>query len=166
MFSFQQVLRWAVRRAASSLLIPLHLRRWHLQPQCVGCGLFCSSSSQSTVLCTQQNYKISNVSEKPVKELSLQSLVDMGFTESQAEQVYESLSRVRGGNAAKNALSTLTVLFVLGFNPSSVLRLLQKCPELYTVKESQLQQRIGNLRKLGLVEGESISVQHILSYNC
>lgn len=80
----------------------------------------------------------------------------MGFTETQAEHVYDAVSRVRGGSAAKHALSTLTALFVLGLNPSSVLKVLEKCPELYTVKESQLQQRIGNLRKLGLVEGESI----------
>jgi len=55
---------------------------------------------------------------------------------------------------ARHALSTLTALFVLGLNPSSVLKVLEKCPELYTINESQLQQRIGNLRKLGLVEGE------------
>ena len=78
----------------------------------------------------------------------------MGFTDTQAEQIYESVSKARGGSAAKHALSSLTALFVLGLNPSSVLKILEKCPELYTVKESQLQQRIGNLRKLGLVEGE------------
>ncbi|CAG07690.1 unnamed protein product [Tetraodon nigroviridis] len=36
---------------------------------------------------------------------------------------------------------------------ASVLKVIEKCPELYTVKEAQLQQRITNLRKLGLVEG-------------
>lgn len=79
----------------------------------------------------------------------------MGFTDSQAQRIYEDTSKLRGGSAAcKHALSTLTALFVLGLNPSSVLKLLEKCPELYTVRESLLQQRIGNLRKLGLVEGE------------
>lgn len=77
----------------------------------------------------------------------------MGFTETQAEHVHDTVSRFRGGSAAKRALSTLTALFVLGLNPSSVLKLLEKCPDLYAVKESQLEQRIGNLRKLGLVEG-------------
>ena len=94
-------------------------------------------------------------------ELSLHSLLDMGFTDPQAEQIYQTVSKLRGGSAAKHALSTLTVLFVLGLNPSTVLKLLEKCPELYTVKESLLQQRIGNMRKLGLVEGESVMlVQH------
>lgn len=96
------------------------------------------------------------MSTKPVPELSLRSLVGMGFTETQAEQIYDAVSKARGGRASKHALSTLSVLFVLGLNPSSVLKLLEKCPELYTVKETQLQQRIDNLRKLGLVEGEAI----------
>ncbi|XP_039999187.1 transcription termination factor 4, mitochondrial [Xiphias gladius] len=157
----RQVLRWAVRRAASSLLSPLQLGRCHPQPQCVGCGLFCSSTSQSTLQSTQHNYKLSPVSEKPVTELSPQSLVDMGFTDTQAEQIYEAVSRIRGKSPAKHALSTLSVLFILGLNPSSVLKLLQKCPELYTVKESQLQQRIGILRKLGLVEG---SLQRVVAH--
>lgn len=86
-------------------------------------------------------------------ELSLRSLLDMGFTETQAEHIHDAASRVRGESAAGRVLSTLTALFVLGLNPSSVLKVLQKCPELYTAKEAQLQQRIGNLRKLGLVEG-------------
>lgn len=105
---------------------------------------------------TQHNHEVGHLSRKPATELSLRSLVDMGFTQTQAEHVYDAVSRVRGGSAAKHAPSTLTALFVLGLNPSSVLKVLEKCPELYTVKESQLQQRIGNLRKLGLVEGESI----------
>lgn len=84
----------------------------------------------------------------------------MGFTDIQAEEIYQTVSNVRGGSVAKHALSTLTALFVLGLNPSSVLKLLQKCPELYTVKESQLQQRIDNLRKVGLGEGEIIIFVH------
>lgn len=87
-------------------------------------------------------------------ELCTRSLLDMGFTETQAEQLNEAASRVRGGSAAGQVMSTLSVLFVLGLNPSSVLKVLQKCPELSTSKEALLQQRIVNLRKLGLVEGE------------
>ncbi|XP_022610913.1 transcription termination factor 4, mitochondrial-like [Seriola dumerili] len=157
----RQVLRWTVRTAASSPLSPLHLGRCHLQPECVGCGLFCSSNSRSTRQSPQHNYKLNHVSEKPATELSLQSLVDMGFTDTQAEQIYEAVCKVRGGSTAKHALSTLAALFVLGLSPSSVLKLLQKCPQLYTVKESQLQQRIENLRKLGLVEG---SLQRVVAY--
>lgn len=84
----------------------------------------------------------------------MHSLLDMGFTISQAECIYETTGKNKGGTTAKYTLSTLSALIVLGLNPSSVLKLIEKCPELYTVKESQLLQRIGNLRKLGLVEGK------------
>uniref|UniRef100_A0A3Q3JRL1 Uncharacterized protein n=1 Tax=Monopterus albus TaxID=43700 RepID=A0A3Q3JRL1_MONAL len=114
-----------------------------------------------TLQSTQQNHELHPLSEKPVTEMFLLSLVDIGFTDAQAEQINEAVSKVRGGSAAKHAQSTLTALLVLGLNPSSVLKLLQKCPELYTVSESQLQQRIGNLRKLGLVEG---SLQRVVAY--
>ncbi|XP_018532337.1 transcription termination factor 4, mitochondrial [Lates calcarifer] len=156
-----QVLRWTVKTAASPLLSPLQLWRYHSKPLCVGCRLFCSSSSQSTLQSKQENYNRSQLSEKPVTELSLRSLADMGFTDIQAEEIYQTVSNVRGGSVAKHALSTLTALFVLGLNPSSVLKLLQKCPELYTVKESQLQQRIDNLRKVGLGEG---SLQRVVAH--
>ncbi|GAA6234789.1 transcription termination factor 4, mitochondrial [Lates japonicus] len=155
-----QVLRWTVRTAASSRLSPLQLWRCHSKPLCVGCRLFCSSTSQSTLQSTQR-YNRSQLSEKPVTELSLRSLAGMGFTDIQAEQIYETVFNVRGGSVAKHALSTLTALFVLGLNPSSVLKLLQKCPELYTVKESLLQQRIDNLRKVGLGEG---SLQRVVAH--
>lgn len=86
----------------------------------------------------------------------------MGFTETQAEQICECVCKARGGSATKQCLSTLTVLFMLGLNPSSVVKVLTKCPALYTIKESLLQERIGNLRKLDLVEGELVSV-HLVS---
>ncbi|XP_070775596.1 transcription termination factor 4, mitochondrial [Enoplosus armatus] len=161
MICFPRVLRWTVRNATSSLL-PLKFGRCHLQPLCIGCRLLCSSTSQqSTLQSTQHHHDLSPLCRKPVTELSLHSLVDMGFTDTQAEQIYDAVSKVKGGSAAKHALSTLTALFVLGLNPSSVLKLLEKCPELYTVKELQLQQRIGNLRKLGLVEG---SLQRVVAH--
>lgn len=150
--SFPQVLRWAVRNATSSVFSPLQFGRCHLQPLCIRCRLLCSSTSQTTL--QQRNHELSPLPRKPVTELSLRSLLDMGFTDTQAEQIYDAVSKARGGSAAQHALSALTALFVLGLNPSSVLKVLEKCPELYTVKESQFQQRVGNLRKLGLVEGE------------
>uniref|UniRef100_A0A8C2X0D2 Mitochondrial transcription termination factor 4 n=2 Tax=Cyclopterus lumpus TaxID=8103 RepID=A0A8C2X0D2_CYCLU len=155
----RQVLRWAVTNATSSVFSPLRGGRRPLQPLCTGCRFLCSSSSQNTL--QQHNHEVGPQSRKPVTELSLHSLVDMGFTDSQSEQIYEATSNLRGGSAARHALSTLTALFVLGLNPSTVLRLLEKCPELYTINESQLQQRIGNMRKLGLVEG---SLQRVVSY--
>ena len=99
-------------------------------------------------------------------ELSLSSVVEMGFTETQAEHVFAVISQFKG-SSPKHALSTLTALFVLGLNATSVLKVLQKCPELYTVKEAQLQQRVTNLRKLGFVEGEiKVSMETILLNSC
>ncbi|XP_051262007.1 transcription termination factor 4, mitochondrial [Dicentrarchus labrax] len=153
----RQVLRWMVRNAPST---PPQLGRCLLQPLCIECRL-CSSTSQSTLQSMQHNHKVSTSSRKPDTELPLQSLLDMGFTDTQAERVYDTMSKLKGGSAAKHALSTLTALFVLGLNPSSVLKLLEKCPELYTVQDSQLQQRLSNLRKLGLVEG---SLQRLVAH--
>lgn len=99
----------------------------------------------------QNNQGLHLLSSK--SELSLSSVVEMGFTESQAERIYAVVSEFRGSNH-KHALSALSALFVLGLNAASVLKVLEKCPELFTVKEAQLQQRITNLRKLGFVEGE------------
>ena len=78
----------------------------------------------------------------------------MGFTDTQAEQVCDAVTKSRGHS--DNALSTLTTLFVLGLNPSSVLKVLEKCPDLYKVNGTQFNQRIINLRKLGLLEGEGV----------
>ncbi|XP_035527368.1 transcription termination factor 4, mitochondrial [Morone saxatilis] len=150
----RQVLRWMVRNATSAP------PQFNLQPLCIQCRL-CSSSSQSTLQSTQQHHQLSTSSRKPVTELPLQSLLDMGFTDTQAERLYDTMSKLKGGSAAKHALSTLEALFVLGLNPSSVLKLLEKCPELYTVKDSQLQQCISNLRKLGLGEG---SLQRVVAH--
>ncbi|XP_060900544.1 transcription termination factor 4, mitochondrial [Labrus mixtus] len=156
-----QVLLRCLRRAPSSVLSPPQFGSCRLQPLCIRCRLFCSSSSSQRTPQSTQNSELTPLSRKPVSELSLQSLLDMGFTDLQAEQISDSVSKLRGVSAAKHALSTLSALFVLGLNPSSVLKLLEKCPDLYTLKESMLQQRVGNLRKLGLGEG---SVQRVVAY--
>ncbi|XP_076600398.1 transcription termination factor 4, mitochondrial isoform X1 [Chaetodon auriga] len=157
----RQVLQWVVTNATSSVFSPLQFGRCHLQPLCIGCRSMCSSTSQSTLHSTHHSHELSRLSGTPDTGLSVCSLVEMGFTDTQAEQIYEDVSKIRGGSAATHALSTLTALFVLGLNPSSVLKLLNKCPELYTVKESQIQQRIANLRKLGLGEG---SLQRVVAH--
>ncbi|XP_060727709.1 transcription termination factor 4, mitochondrial [Tachysurus vachellii] len=90
-------------------------------------------------------------------ELTIQSLAEIGFSESQAQLVYEAASK----NRCKHDVPVLTVLFSLGLNPSSVMKILEKCPELYSLKESQLQQRVMNLRKLGLLEG---CLQRVISH--
>uniref|UniRef100_A0A3B4ALQ5 Mitochondrial transcription termination factor 4 n=1 Tax=Periophthalmus magnuspinnatus TaxID=409849 RepID=A0A3B4ALQ5_9GOBI len=100
--------------------------------------------------------------QEPRVELSLRGLLDMGFTDTQAEHIYDTVGKSRGESTAKHTLSTLSALIVLGLNPSSVLKLLEKCPELYSIKEAQLQQRIANLRKLGLVEG---SLQRVVAHH-
>ncbi|XP_029308659.1 transcription termination factor 4, mitochondrial isoform X2 [Cottoperca gobio] len=155
-----QVLWWTMGNATSYVFSPLKFGRCYLLPLCTGCRFFYSSTSRGTLKSTQPNHELNLLSMQPVTELSLPSLVDMGFTDSQAEQLYDATSKLKGG-AAKHALSTLTALFVLGLNPSNVLKLLEKCPELYTIKESQIQQRIANIRKLGLVEG---SLQRVVSH--
>ncbi|KAI9522285.1 hypothetical protein NQZ68_037765 [Dissostichus eleginoides] len=155
------VLRWTLRNATHSVFGPLQFGRGQLQPLCAGGRLLCSSTSQGTLQSPQHTHEPHPLSRQLVTELSLPSLVDMGFTDSQAEQIYDASSKLRRTSASKHALSTLTAMFVLGLNPSSVLKILEKCPELYTINELQLQQRIGNMRKLGLVEG---SLQRVVSH--
>lgn len=145
-----QVVRWGIRNATSSAVIPYRTWRCHLPTVCSGCRLLCHPTSRHSLQPVQTGQGLDLLSSQ--SELALSSVVEMGFTDSQAEQIC-ALSRFRGSNP-KHALSTLTALFVLGLNPASVLKVIEKCPELYTVKEAQLQQRITNLRKLGLVEGE------------
>ncbi|XP_055007727.1 transcription termination factor 4, mitochondrial isoform X2 [Boleophthalmus pectinirostris] len=100
--------------------------------------------------------------QEPTVQISVRGLLDMGFTDTQAEHIYETVGKSRGESTAKHTLSTLSALIVLGLNPTSVLKLLEKCPELYSIKEAQLQQRISNLRKLGLLEG---SLQRVVAYH-
>lgn len=96
------------------------------------------------------------------RELIMQSLAEMGFSESQAKMVYEAANKTR----CKHDLPVLTVLFSLGLNPDTVLKILEKCPELYSHKEAQLQQRVMNLRKLGLLEGEQLLLLLTVEMKC
>lgn len=132
--------------------------RSHLQPLCV-MSRHCFSTGDDTLHSRENTYLLG----KSSTELSVRDLLDLGFSNSQADHVYETVCKARGGSTAKHVLATLSALFVLGLNPSNVLKLLEKCPEVYTVKESQLQQRIGNLRKLGLVEGKMMCFK---SFKC
>ncbi|XP_061654380.1 transcription termination factor 4, mitochondrial [Phyllopteryx taeniolatus] len=142
-----------LRRTPSSAFSPLH------SGSKLQCRLLRSASSNP--LPGVANNDLGSPQRQTAPELSLPCLLDMGFTHSQAEDIYESVCKARGGSAAKHCLSTLTLLFMLGLNPSSVMKLLTKCPDLYTVKESLLQQRISSLRKLGLVEG---SLQRLVAH--
>ncbi|XP_061695199.1 transcription termination factor 4, mitochondrial isoform X2 [Syngnathoides biaculeatus] len=142
-----------VRSRPSTVFIPLHSGR-QLQR-----ASLCSSRRNLLPAAAQNDP--GSLQRQTHPELSLPCLLDMGFTHSQAEEIYESVRKARGGSAAKHCLSTLAVLFMLGLNPSSVLKLLTKCPDLYTVTESLLQQRISNLRKLGFGEG---SLQRLVAH--
>ncbi|XP_068196922.1 transcription termination factor 4, mitochondrial [Antennarius striatus] len=155
--AYRQVLWWTVRNASSTVFRPPPF--WRCYPQPVR-RLLCSSDSESVLQSPRHDPEL-GLCGKPETEFSLRSLVDLRFTDTQAQCVYAAVSKLKQGNNASHVLSTLTTLFDLGLNPSSVLKILDKCPELYTVKESQLKQCIGNLRKLGLVEG---SLQRMVAY--
>ncbi|KAJ8389554.1 hypothetical protein AAFF_G00117910 [Aldrovandia affinis] len=102
-----------------------------------------------------------NLEPTAVREEMVGSLVNMGFTEPQVEQLTKGALSSRTDRAVNQHLSTVSALVALGFNPSSVLKILDKCPELYRVKGVLLQQRVDNLRKLGLMEG---SLQRVISH--
>ncbi|XP_061587091.1 transcription termination factor 4, mitochondrial [Cololabis saira] len=138
----RQVLWRTVRNA--SLCSPLTVKTCQSPSLQLGCRLLCSTVTSADQ--TDQD-------RHGAALLSLRSLLDMGFTDSQASQIHGAVSALRGASAAQQALSTLTVLFGTGLNPASVLKLLDKCPELFSVRDGQLQQRINNLRRLGLGEG-------------
>lgn len=148
---FVQVLRWGIRNATSSSFISSQVWRCPLTV-CTGCR-WLSQPISPHPLRQMKNQGLDPSTGQSESGLSLRSLVEMGFADTEAEHVCASVSQL-GGTAATHALSTLRALFVLGLNATSVLKVLEKCPEVYTVKEAQLQQRINNLRKLGLVEGE------------
>lgn len=119
----------------------------------MGCRLLCHPTSHEPLQPAHNNQGLHLSCSQSESELSWRSLEQMGFTKTQAEHVCAVFSQFRG-STTKHALSTITALFVLGLNTTSVLKVLEKCPDLYTVREAQLQQRINNLRKLGFVEGE------------
>ncbi|XP_046884079.1 transcription termination factor 4, mitochondrial isoform X2 [Hypomesus transpacificus] len=151
----RQLLRWTLQCANRSILNQKGLARYHVLNALATTSRVWSSNHYQTGV--QHNADTSNL--KTGHELTLRSLLDMGFTDTQADQVCEAVTKSRGHS--DNALSTLTTLFILGLNPSSVLKVLDKCPDLYRVKGTQFNQRISNLRKLGLLEG---SLQRVVSY--
>ncbi|KAJ8011572.1 hypothetical protein DPEC_G00059630 [Dallia pectoralis] len=152
-FSGRQVLRWTLRKATCPVLSLKTILGRH-KPVLSICRLYCSIQNQtSTQHTTQQHLQMG-------RELSVQALLDMGFTDTQADQMLERANK-DGAGQSEHATSTLMVLFVLGLNPSTVLKVLEKCPELFCVKGTHLEQRIDNLRRLGLLEG---SLQRVVSH--
>ncbi|XP_023674328.2 transcription termination factor 4, mitochondrial [Paramormyrops kingsleyae] len=97
---------------------------------------------------------------RPVREEVLPALVQLGFSEDQAELLLNGACNNRAGQTVALHLCGISHLVSLGLKSSSILKVLEKCPKLYRVKGTQMQQRIDNLRKLGLVEG---SLQRVIS---
>lgn len=147
----KQILHWTVRN------ITLSGRCHNLAP---GSRTLCSSSRWR---CSYSGHRQDQapLPRTAVPEVSLRSLTELGFTELQSEEIHQAVSSLKKRSAARDILSSLSLLLVLGFNCSSVLKLLEKCPELCVVKEAQLQQRVSYLRKLGVGEG---SLQRMISH--
>ncbi|KAM9845096.1 transcription termination factor 4, mitochondrial [Aulostomus maculatus] len=141
-----QILRWTVRNGSFSVFGPPRLVRCLLQPKCLQRKWLCSSSNQNNLLPSQP-------SQEPSSLLLLPRIKELGFTDTQAEQIYEYVNKARTGRAVERCVPTLTTLLVLGLSPSRMMNVLKKCPEIFTIQESLIQQRLSNLRKLGLVEG-------------
>ncbi|XP_038817859.1 transcription termination factor 4, mitochondrial [Salvelinus namaycush] len=154
------VLQWTLRNATCPVLnLRTILRSDDVRQRgFMTCRLLCSTHNQTSTL--HQHTDLSQLQLQPGRELSIRALLDMGFTDTQADQLLEAATKGRGGQS-EYACSTLMALFVLGLNPSSVLKVLEKCPELFYVKGTQLQQRMDNLRRLGLLEG---SLQRVVSH--
>lgn len=134
--SISQMLRWMWRWS----VCPVAVSRGHMP--------FCSTQQEPH----QANPSHSGqVTHRPGNQLTLCSLLDMGFSETQAKEMHEGAMKSHG----KHFPSVLTALLLLGLNPSSILKIMQKCPEVYSLKGADLQQRIDHLRKMGLVEGDA-----------
>ncbi|KAL4624733.1 transcription termination factor 4, mitochondrial [Arapaima gigas] len=91
----------------------------------------------------------------------LQSLLHLGFAEDQARQLFYEGCKGHHGQKVTVHLCGVSTLVMLGLSPANVLRILQKCPDLCRVKGVQIQQRIDNLRNLGLIEG---NLQRVISF--
>uniref|UniRef100_A0A673YQ69 Mitochondrial transcription termination factor 4 n=1 Tax=Salmo trutta TaxID=8032 RepID=A0A673YQ69_SALTR len=111
--------------------------------------------STHLLACSHQHTDLSQHQLRPGRELSLQALLDMGFTDNQVDQLLEAATKRRGGQS-EHASSIPMALMAL-FSSS----VLEKCPELFYVKGTQLQQRMDNMRRLGLLEG---NLQRVVSH--
>lgn len=124
-------------------------RTWKVS---LGSGLRTAAVRRSALpVLVEVNGALCSAAARPWRELSPQSLAEMGFSETQAEVLHENAKK----NRCKGGAEILGGLLALGLNPASIVKLLEKCPELHSVQESQLRTRVATLRKLGLVEGES-----------
>ncbi|XP_028681548.1 transcription termination factor 4, mitochondrial [Erpetoichthys calabaricus] len=96
----------------------------------------------------------------PNTELTICSLLDMGFIEEQVVNLFERTSTWDALLAA-DGLSNISLLIALDLNPMTIINLVEKCPELLCIKGNLLQKRINGLRKLGLVQE---SLHHVVAH--
>ena len=141
-----QVVRWSLRLSPSLALKSAARAEQNARQFAFACRMLCSHAHES------QTSRAS--AQQHGSELTLRILLDLGFTETQAEQVYEGVTRSLGKRSTTHDTSTITALLALGLNSSSIVKVFDKCPALYTEKGAVVQQRMQNLCKLGLVEGE------------
>lgn len=92
-------------------------------------------------------------------EQVIKPLLDMGFDQNQVKLLFELNPRLE--SSLPQSLEVPRSLLFLGLNANSVVKILVKCPKLFKVKEKELQPRVDNLRRLGLVEG---SLQRLVAY--
>ncbi|XP_041125604.1 transcription termination factor 4, mitochondrial isoform X2 [Polyodon spathula] len=177
------VLRWASLFRIQQLSFsesrhPLTLRKCGQEPQQALQRQLCSSlrnGPQQDLACSRDKDRPETPSQELRDKLKLlnggtpwscaheetvRSLMDLGFTEDQVIQLCEGTSS-QMPPLSTQGLATLSTLTTLGLNPSSILRILEKCPELSRINGNQLQQRINSLRKLGLLEG---SLQRVVAH--
>ncbi|XP_078065328.1 transcription termination factor 4, mitochondrial isoform X2 [Mustelus asterias] len=86
-----------------------------------------------------------------------ESILKLGFSQVQMKQLL-ALNPSIAVQPPQKSLPTLYMLNLLGLNQTSIIKVLENCPELFGVKEHQLQSRIDNLQKHGLGEGSLQSV--------
>ncbi|XP_062409982.1 transcription termination factor 4, mitochondrial [Sardina pilchardus] len=147
-----QVVRWSLRLSPGFALKSATLVEQNARQLAYSCRM-CSHTQES------QTSRAS--AQRHGSELSLRTLLDMGFTDTQAELVYEGAIKTLGKRSVTHDTSTITALFALGLNSSSIVKIFDKCPVLYTVRGAVVQQRIQNLWKLGVVDG---TIQRVISY--
>ncbi|XP_067850914.1 transcription termination factor 4, mitochondrial [Heptranchias perlo] len=91
-------------------------------------------------------------------ESVVESILKLGFSQVQVRQLLALNPRI-AVQPSQKSMPALCILNALGLNPSSIIKVLEKCPQLFGAKDHQLQPRIDNLRKHGLGEG---SLQRVL----
>ncbi|KAJ1089480.1 hypothetical protein NDU88_002631 [Pleurodeles waltl] len=105
------------------------------------------------------NHLLSGSEQSLVLDEAVASFFSLGFSNVQVTQLLV-LSQA-GGVGFEQSLTIVSELLLLGLNPGTVLKMLQKSPDVQRVPVKQLKDRAENLRRLGLGEG---SLQRVISH--